>query len=321
MGYEDLEKIEGNIINIQHFSYQDGPGVRTTVFLKGCSLKCKWCSNPESICKQSEIAFDAKECIGIDKCGRCLQEPFPEGAFYENPSTGKAAIFWEKKKDIDVKLAKLCPCKAIFTYGKLVSVKDVIEEVDQDVSFYTLNHGGITVSGGEPLLQPQFVSALLQTAHSHGYSTAIETAMNVPWDNIEIVFSHVDTIIHDIKMIDSKEHEYWTNVNNTTILKNIEKAYKTYPHKKFIVRTPIIPGVNDREEVIDEIIDFILPYPNVIKYELLPYHRLGLGKYEVVGKEYELTDLESLSENRIKQLREHVAIRFGNRDIKADSGE
>jgi len=178
---EDIKNIKGNIINIQHYSYQDGPGVRTTVFLKGCPLKCKWCSNPESISVKTELAYDPKDCIGIEHCGRCLKEPFPEGAFTVDEKNGKAILNLKKKKEIDPSLASLCPCKAIFTYGKEVSVADVMDEVDQDASFYTDGNGGVTVSGGEPLLQPDFVAAILKTAHSHGYTTAVETALNVPW--------------------------------------------------------------------------------------------------------------------------------------------
>lgn len=312
MGYEDLKNIKGNIINIQHYSYQDGPGVRTTVFVKGCSLKCKWCSNPESINPEREIAFDPKDCIGIKECGRCLKAPFPDGVFNENEETGKAQIDWNRKKEISSKLASLCPCKAIFTYGREVSVEEVIKEVDQDISFYSVNNGGITVSGGEPLLQPDFVAALLQTARVHGYSTAIETALNVPWENAKKVLEYTDILIHDIKMINSEEHKKWVGVSNEKILENIKKAYETFPQKKVIVRTPVIPGANDKEEVIEEIINFILPYKNIIKYELLPYHRLGLGKYEVLGREYELSEISSLGDKRIKELREFVSQRFEN---------
>jgi len=236
-----------------------------------------------------------------------LQEPFPKGAFSLNPETGKSQIAWEQRNALDINLAKLCPGKAIFTYGKEMSVKEVIDEVDQDISFYTVNNGGITVSGGEPLLQTEFVSALLKTAHAHGYTTAIETALNVPWENVKQVIGHVDTVIHDIKIINPEKHEKWTGVKNTLILENVRKAYEEFPNKAFIVRTPVIPGVNDQEEIIKEIVEFINPYPNVIKYELLPYHRLGLGKYGVLGKEYELDKVPSLETKRIEELKAYAS--------------
>lgn len=310
MENNNLEDVKGNVINIQHYSYQDGPGVRTTVFLKGCSLHCKWCSNPESICRQNEIAFDQKECIGYEKCGRCLQKPFPDGCFFKNEENGKVSIDWTKTDRIDLKLASLCPCKAVFTYGKSLSIKEVIEEVDQDIAFYSANNGGITVSGGEPLLQPEFVSLLLKTAHSHGYSTAIETALNVPWESVEKVLAHVDVVIHDIKMIDSKKHAEWTGVDNAQILENAIRAYQKFPNKKFIVRTPVIPGVNDSTEEISKIIDYIIPYKNVEKYELLPYHRLGLGKYDVLGKEYTIKDIGKTDDSNLSKLREMISNRF-----------
>ena len=310
MSSEDIKNIKGNIINIQHYSYQDGPGVRTTVFLKGCPLRCKWCSNPESISPQCEVAYDPKDCIGVKQCGQCLKKPFPEGSFTIDEKTGKAAIDWKKKKEIDPSIVSLCPGKAIFTYGKEVTVTEVMEEVDQDAAFYSSNNGGITVSGGEPLLQPEFVEALLKTAHTHGYSTAIETALNVPWKNIEKAVKHVDILIHDIKTTDPEQHRKWTGVSNERILENVIRIYENFPDKKVIVRTPVIPGVNDRIEVIDKIIDFIIPYKNVIKYELLPYHRFGLGKYGVLGKEYSLSKTENISDELINELRDYVSKRF-----------
>ena len=310
MKNNNLENVKGNVINIQHYSYQDGPGVRTTVFLKGCSLHCKWCSNPESICRQNELAFDPKECIGYEKCGRCLQKPFPDGSFLKNEENGKVSIDWTKKNQLDLELASLCPCKAIFTYGKRLSVKEVIEEVDQDIAFYSANNGGITVSGGEPLLQPEFVLLLLKTAHRHGYSTAIETALNVSWENVEKVLEHVDIVIHDIKIMNPEKHVEWTGVDNAQILENARRAYQKFPDKKFIVRTPVIPGVNDSVEEISKIIDYIIPYKNVEKYELLPYHRLGLGKYDMLGRKYSATDIGKVDDGNLLKLREMISDRF-----------
>lgn len=160
------------------------------------------------------------------------------------------------------------------------------------------------------MLQPEFVSLLLKTAHSHGYSIAIETALNVPWENVEKVLVHVDVVIHDIKMIDSKKHAEWTGVDNAQILENAVRAYQKFPNKKFIVRTPVIPGVNDSTEEISKIIDYIIPYKNVEKYELLPYHRLGLGKYDVLGKEYSIKDIGKADDSNLSKLREMISNRF-----------
>lgn len=281
---------KGIIFNIQHYCYDDGPGVRTTVFLKGCSLHCKWCGNPESIQPQIQTVFDPKLCMGVKKCGLCLKKPFPEGIAEASKDDPEKIIFHgEKAGDIKKEIVQLCPAGAIFQYGKEVTVQEVIEEVDQDAGYYG-QEGGITVSGGEPLLQPQFTKELLKAAHSNGYTTAIETAGNVPWENIEMVFPYVDTVLHDIKVMDESVHTLYTGVSNKKILENWKKAYEKWPDKTFIVRTPIIPGVNNKKEAIEQILEFIAPYENVKYHELLPYHKYGVGKYELLGQKYPLSD-------------------------------
>lgn len=313
----DLEQVKGRVINIQHYCYQDGPGVRTTVFVKGCSLQCKWCGNPESIYPDIELAYDKKDCLGKEKCGLCLKEPFPKGLFYvdENSEDDKIKVNWENAAKWDRKEIDICPSGALFCYGNEVTAKEVIEEVDQDAIFYGKNGGGLTISGGEPLLQPEFSAALYQLAHKHGYTTAIETASNVPWEWVEQVLPHVDTVLHDIKIINPEKHKQWIGVSNERILENLKRAYETWPEKKFIARTPIIPGFNDDEESIEEILDFILPYKNVVKYELMPYHRLGTGKYVVLGRKYELEDFRAPSEEKIKLLRDKIENAFAKRNV------
>lgn len=317
MRLSDLESVKGKIINIQHYCYQDGPGVRTTVFVKGCSMQCKWCGNPESIQQNIELAYDKRDCLGKDKCGLCLKAPFPEGLFYvdEESEDDRVMVNWELAKEWDRKGIDICPSGAIFTYGEEVTAKEVIEEVDQDAAFYTKNGGGLTISGGEPLLQPEFSEALLMLAHKHGYTTAIETASNVPWEWMEKVLPHVDTVLHDIKLMDTQKHKEWIGVGNERILDNLIKAYQKWPQKKFIARTPLIPGFNDSEEAIEEILAFILPYKNVIKYELMPYHRLGMGKYEMLGRNYEIAQFTAPEQEKVERLRNKIENAFKNRTI------
>jgi len=300
-----IKDISGTVINIQHYCYHDGPGVRTTVFVKGCSLKCKWCGNPESISPSIELAYDKKDCLGCEKCGRCLKEPFEQGLFNTDSEglitlTDKARHHWDHS-GID-----RCPTKALYLYGEEKTVSQIIAEVDKDAPYYRRNGGGITVSGGEPLLQPDFTAELLKRAHEHGYTTAIETASNVPWESMEKVLPYADTVLHDIKLFDSARHKEWTGVGNERILANLEKAYKTFPEKRFITRTPIIHSVNDDDENINAILSFILPYKNVVEYELLPYHKLGIGKYNVLGLDYPLDKFEAPSEERLSQLRYRI---------------
>ncbi len=179
----------------------------------------------------------------------------------------------------------------------MMSAREVLDEVLKDESMYRNTGGGVTISGGECLLQPDFVAAILRGAQESGIHTAIETAGNVPWDYMEKVLQYVDLMQHDNKLMDPERHKKWTGVDNKRILANFKKAYETFPNKEFITRTPLIPGINATEEHIRAVLDFIKPYKNVIDYELLPYHRFGLGKYEFLGKVYELKDFESPSLN------------------------
>jgi glycyl-radical enzyme activating protein len=308
----------GIVLNIQRYCSHDGPGIRTNVFLKGCSLRCKWCSNPESIAPKPELAYDPKLCVGKKKCGACLKPPFPEGAFYvvggdEDP----VKVNWDLVTGCDENTVSLCPTQALSMYGKRMTVDEVLDEVERDASFYRSSGGGITLSGGECLLQPDFCAALLDGAHKRGFNTAIETACNVPWAFVEKVLPHVDTMLHDHKLTIPERHKKWTGVDNKRILENFKKAYETFPNTDFIARTPLIPGVNADEEHIRAVLAFIRPYKNVIDYELLPYHRFGLGKYESLGEIYELEDYTSPSDELVQHLQAIIDEAFGRTGQKA----
>lgn len=301
----------GTVLNIQRYCSHDGPGIRTTVFLKGCSLRCKWCSNPESIAPKPELSYDPKKCIG-KKCGVCLKPPFPEGAFYlAEGDDERVRVNWHLAMGCDEPLASLCPTGALEMFGKPMTVNEVLDEVEKDSSFYRNTGGGITVSGGECLLQPDFTAELLAGAHERGFNTAIETACNVPWRFVEKVLPHVDTMLHDHKLTISERHKKWTGVGNERILANFKKAYETFPNTDFIARTPLIPGVNADEEHIRAVLAFIRPHKNVIDYELLPYHRFGLAKYESLGVVYELEDYRTPSVEVVQRLQAIIDEAFG----------
>lgn len=303
----------GLVLNIQHFCTHDGPGIRTTVFLKSCSLRCKWCSNPESIHPKPEIAYDRNKCIGEKKCGFCLKPPFPEGAFYaiEQAADDRVHVNWDLAAECDQACAAVCPTGAIYMFGKEMTVDQVLVEVEQDSSFYRESGGGVTLSGGECLLQPAFSAALLKGAHERGINTAIETAGNVPWKFMEQVLPHVDTMLHDHKLTDPVRHKIWTGVDNSRVLENFKKAYEIFPEIKFIARTPLIPGVNDDEAHIRAVLAFIRPHKNVIDYELLPYHRFGASKYSFLGRVYEMEDFKPPSDESLAQLRAIIEKAFG----------
>lgn len=303
---------KGLVVNIQNFCTEDGPGIRTTVFLKACSLRCKWCSNPETIHPKPELAFKRSKCVGAKECGLCLKPPCPEGAMYvvDGPDD-KVHINWELANDHGTDLAAVCPTGALYMFGQEMTVDEVLAQVEEDAPFFAESGGGITVSGGECQLQPDFVAELLLEAHNRGINTAIETASNVPFRFVEQVLPHVDFVYHDIKFIDSVRHKKWTGVDNARILDNLKRAYAKWPDKKFITRTPLIPGVNDSEDDIRAVLAFVRPHKNVIKYELLPYHRFGQSKYEFLGRDYELKDFETAPSEVIARLRAIVDEAFG----------
>lgn len=310
----------GRVLNIQRYCSHDGPGIRTTVFLKGCSLRCKWCSNPESIQPKPELSYDKRLCIGAKECGRCLKAPFPEAAFYvvEGGEDDKVHVNWDLAADVDEALVEHCPTSALSMFGKAMTVDEVLDEVEKDASVYRRTGGGITVSGGECLLQPDFVAALLAEAHKRGMNTAIETACNVPWEFVAKVLPHVDTMLHDHKLTIPERHKKWTGVSNERILANFKRAYETFPDVNFIARTPLIPGINADEEHIRAVLAFIRPYKNVIDYELLPYHRFGLGKYEHLGVVYELDDYKTPSDELVKHLQAIIDEAFGRTSQKTE---
>ena len=290
----------GYVFNIQKYSLHDGPGIRTVVFLKGCPLRCRWCSNPESQLSHPEISYNKEKCI---HCLECIHE------------CDKKAINIIKHKDIDnnkiiidrnkcdncSECAKICPAKALTVYGKVTSYKEVVDIVEKDMDFYSKSKGGLTISGGEPLSQVEFTKSILKEAKTRRIHTAIETCGYANWSDLKEVAMLLDYVIFDIKNIDDEKHKEYTGVSNKLILDNFNKLCEEFPNLKKLVRTPVIPGFNDNMKDIEGIIEFIKGKPN-IKYELLPYHRLGKIKYENLGREYLMKDAK-LDDSLMKDLR------------------
>lgn len=290
---------QGYIFNIQHYSVHDGPGIRTIVFLKGCPLSCKWCSNPESQQTRLELAFNSNKCIGIDDCGRCIKV-CPHGSLM---SGADSKIKIDRKRcQTCFSCAEECPSQALNVFGRLVSVNEVIKAVEADSMFYSRSGGGMTLSGGEPLLQSDFSYELVKEAKRRRINTAIETCGFAEWSAIEKVVHCLDSILFDIKSLDSGKHQQFTGVSNEKILANFKRLCESFPKLPKLVRTPLIPGFNDSIEDIKAIADFLKDIPN-IKYELLSYHRLGQPKYEYLDREYPLTDIR-LDEEKVRILKE-----------------
>ncbi|MCR6544922.1 glycyl-radical enzyme activating protein [Dehalobacterium formicoaceticum] len=291
----------GYVFNIQRYSVHDGPGIRTMIFLKGCPLRCSWCSNPESHERHPEIAYNKNKCIGTNECIRCI-EICLKGAIKKGPDD-KIMIDRELCNNCGA-CAEVCPAKAITVYGKLMSVEEVLKEAEADSIFFSRSGGGITISGGEPFTQAEFTIELLKEAKKRRHNTAIETTGYTDWENLSEACKYLNSILYDIKSMDSEKHKKFTGVSNELILDNFKKMCTAYPSLAVHVRTPVIPGFNDTEGDIRAIIAFIKDFPNV-KYELLPYHRLGQQKYEFIGKDYPCVNLRP-DDNKMKVLNEIV---------------
>jgi len=275
--------VEGIVTNIQRFSIHDGPGIRTTVFLKGCNLRCFWCHNPETLKPKPELQLFLDRCIG---CGECFRR-CPQGAHVMND--GQRVFKRELCQGCGV-CADTCYAEALVIAGEVKTVEQVVEEVLRDRPFYETSNGGVTLSGGEPLLQLDFSYAILEQCKQEGVHTAIETAANFQWERVAAILPVTDLVMMDIKLMDSQKHRECTGVPNEQILANALRLGEQ--PQPLIVRTPIIPGVNDTPEEVKAIAEFAAQLPNLLYYELLPFHPMARGKYHSLDLDYRAQDLK-----------------------------
>jgi pyruvate formate lyase activating enzyme len=306
---DNVAETTGVVFNIQRFSLHDGPGIRTTVFLKGCPLRCAWCSNPESLRREPEIITRNVKCI---RCGKCV-EACPEQAIAIVEST--RIIQWEKCSN-RMKCAEVCPSGAIEAVGKSMTVAEVMDPVGRDRGFYQHSGGGMTVSGGEPLVQWRFTLELLRAARGTGLHTAVDTTGYCDWEVLDEVLNFTDLVLYDVKHPNSARHREGTGVPNDRILDNLRRAVAKSGLKVW-VRYPVIPQFNDAEEVLEELCQLVLSLkPGVEKISLLPYHRFGELKYAATGKAYAWQGVPTISDQRIEELKMLVA----SRGIAVDVG-
>ena len=283
-GYNN--QMKGYVFNIQKYTIHDGPGIRTEIFLKGCPLKCKWCSNPESMGIHPEVGVYSSRCIGIDKCGCCLKVC---------PELNKGTLVAEGNHISGInrnvclgclKCADACPSNALMVWGKSLTVESIMKTILSDSEFYENSGGGVTISGGEPLVQWGFTFELLKECRKNNIHTCLESSLHVRPEILEQSYPVTDMIITDIKHMNSEKHREYSGVGNELILNNITKTVEA--NKQLIIRIPVIPGHNNSEENIKATARFISDRlgNRVTQVQLLPFRQLGVEKYGSLGMHY-----------------------------------
>jgi pyruvate formate lyase activating enzyme len=285
--------LSGIIFDIRKYSVHDGPGIRTSVFFKGCPLRCLWCHNPEGLDPAIEVTFRNDRCI---RCGSCLA------------TCAEGAVSWiddvpHTDKTTCVRCGactETCYTEARDMVGKVMTVDEIMDAVESDIPFYTESGGGVTLSGGEPLMQADLARFLLEACQRKGIHTALDTCGYARWDDLEKVSVHADLILYDLKIIDDEKHRRYIGVSNDIILSNLQNLSRM--GRTIIIRIPLIPGINDDNENIHRLGAFAASLPFKHSYELLPYHQLGIHKYNRVSRDYQLSATRPPSEDLNEEI-------------------
>jgi len=291
-----FNKYSAVIFNIQRFSVHDGPGIRTIIFLKGCPLKCLWCSNPEGQEIKKDLIYIEENCIHCYKCINACKN-------------GALTIQNEKIKwcnnlcNFCKECTKKCPSNAIKIYGETVNVEYIMNEIKKDYLFYKNSGGGVTFSGGEPLMWPDFISEISKKCKKEKINVALETSGSVPWKNFERVLENINIVLFDVKHMDPVKHKKICGDSNTLILKNLKKIIEI-KNLEIIIRFPIIPGLNDSKKNVLSTAKFISTLNGKInRVDLLPYFKYHINKYEKLGKNYSLTEIDVPNEDKLNNIK------------------
>ncbi len=271
------------IFNIQRYSTHDGPGIRTVVFLKGCSLGCRWCQNPESRARSEDLLYDSRLCLaGCELCQQAAPAVITrtlDGLIIHRQNVNDSHI---------AALRDCCPTTALTVCGEEKSVEEIMATVLRDKPFYDRSGGGITLSGGEPFMNPTLAQALFEASHQAGIHTAVETCLHVPWKYIEPALPFVDLFLADLKHVDEAVFRQWTDGSARRVLDNLQRLAQA--GKKMIIRVPLIQGFNASEADIAAITDFAADRLQVSEIHYLPYHTLGMNKYQLLSQPYTAPD-------------------------------
>lgn len=288
----------GIIFDIKRFAIRDGPGIRTTIFLKGCPLNCLWCHNPEGIYPKQEIMFKENRCIDCGKCSNACEINVLER--FKKSNKDEECLSYKK-------YIENCPTNALVIIGKYMTVDEIMEKILRDKIFYKNSGGGVTVSGGEPLFQPDFTREILRRCKEEGINTVLDTCGYASHEKLESILEYTDLVLFDIKIIDPMIHKQIIGVDNTSILNNAKKILeKDMP---IIFRIPIILGITDTRNNINNLVQFIhsLKRDNIKHIDLLPYHNWGKIKYEYLGKKYLLSEENAPKKNDLELVRKRIS--------------
>lgn len=299
--------LTGEIFDIKKYAIHDGPGIRTTVFFKGCPLTCRWCHNPESIATATQRYYRGERCIGCGECAdACPQdalEPSGESFNWDSSVCTYCGI-----------CARVCPSEAVELIGKALSVDAVITEITKDTVFYDESRGDVTFSGGEPLLQPDFLLALLKACGRLDLHRTVDTSGFAKTQTLLDIAAQTDLFLYDLKHMDPDTHYAYTGVSNEPILANLEHLNRC--GAEIVIRFPAIPGINTDRNHIDQMGDFMSSLPNIRKVNILPFHCTAVRKYQNLGEEYPLAEIERPSADQLqsiaRQLEDHgLAVKIG----------
>ncbi len=293
--------MNGKIFNIQRFSTSDGPGIRTTVFFKGCPLSCVWCHNPESHTVQNELFFDARKCISCGICGKLCQNNC-------HLFDADCHVFSRENCKSCGECAFSCPSKALELCGEEKTVEEIMKTVLRDLPFYEQSGGGLTLSGGEPLMQYDFAAELLKAAKEKGISTAVETSGYCKKSLAEIA-QYTDLWLYDIKLSDDEKHKKYTGVSNKKILENLRLLDESGAN--IILRCPIIPDINLEKEHFEKISELANSLKNVSAIHLEPYHPLGISKAQLLGKNAAFGNTEFLAKDALSEYARLISEKTG----------
>lgn len=290
---------KATIFNVQKYNMYDGPGVRTLIFFQGCPLRCKWCANPEGMIKKYRVMFKSNSCVN---CGACVSV-CPVGIH----TISNESLKHEVNRNIECigcrKCVDACLNSALSIVGEVKTISELVEIVEEDRAFYEASGGGVTLGGGEVLMQPEAASSLLMACKQEGINTAIETCGYAKLESVLKVAEFTDLFLFDIKHINSDKHFELTGVRNEQILENLKELLRR--KYKVKIRMPLLKGVNDCKEDIEDIIKFLIPfkdYKNFKGIDLLPYHKMGVNKYKQLGIEYPIEGDPSLSNEELNKI-------------------